>query len=97
MNLRLIAIVGIFCGVVACSSEDSGLFNSASLTPEQQACSVGVDEMIRVANEAVNDSNSREARRDLRKALVNDWIALIEQGEDPCAVYTSILAASTTF
>jgi len=53
--------------------------------------------MIDIAREAVGDTNSRPERRESRRVLVEDWVARLVAGEDPCSVYEAISFSSTTF
>lgn len=53
--------------------------------------------MIDIAREAVNDTRSKEQRRESRRVLMEDWVARLNAGEGPCAVYEDIMLDATTF
>ena len=82
--------------LVSCS-DDVPSFNTAGLSDDQRACLMGANGMIDVAREAVADTASRPERREARRVLMEDWVARLAAGEDPCAVYGDIGRAATTF
>ena len=83
------------CVLAACSAEDSG--SAVIESDEARACRMGAEAMIDVARQAADEPSSRPDRRTARRELMEDWIARLEAGEDPCSVYAAIGAASTTF
>lgn len=78
-------------------SEEGGAIDVAGLSDEARACLMGANAMIDVARQAVGDSNSRPERRESRRVLMEDWVARLDAGEDPCSVYEDIGLNSTTF
>ncbi len=82
---------------LACCSEDGASIDTASLSEEGRACLMGANAMIDVAREAVADTRSRPERRESRRELMEDWVARLEEGEDPCSVYGEIGRAATAF
>lgn len=99
MKPELISCFLIFAApaLVMCSPQQTTASDSANDTPEMAACRMGAESMIDVARQAVNDQSSRPERRESRRVLVEDWVARLEAGEDPCSVYVAIGNASTTF
>ena len=83
------------CALAACSPEDSG--SAIVESEEASACRMGAEAMIDVARQAADEPSSRPERRAARRELMEDWIARLEAGEDPCSVYSAIGAASNTF
>lgn len=90
-----LTILLMSCALVACSSEDSG--SAVVESDEARACRMGAEAMIDVARQAVDEPSSRPERRAARRELMEDWIARLDAGEDPCSVYAAIGAASNTF
>jgi len=82
--------------LLACSEEGVSV-DSSNLSEEARTCLLSANLMIDVARQAVSDTNSRPERREARRVLMEDWIARLEAGEDPCSVYEAIGASSTTF
>jgi hypothetical protein len=82
--------------LLACS-DDSDSIDTSNLSAEASTCLFAANSMIDIAREAVNDTNSRPARRESRRVLMEDWVARLQAGEDPCSVYESIGHSATTF
>lgn len=82
--------------LVSCS-EDGTTIDSAGLGDETRACLMGANSMIDVARQAVAETSSRPERREARRVLLEDWVARLEAGEDPCSVYGDIGQSATTF
>ncbi|MEQ8314765.1 MAG: hypothetical protein RL839_04835 [Gammaproteobacteria bacterium] len=93
-------LIVVAAALSACSPQESNTASSAQSsadTPEMAACRMGAQSMIDVARQAVNDPSSRPERRESRRVLLEDWVARLEAGEDPCSVYAAIGNASNTF
>ena len=92
------AATTILCtlALTACSEQGAAV-DTANLSPEAQACLMGANAMIDTARQAVADTRSRPERREARRVLLEDWVARLEGGEDPCSVYADIGQSSTTF
>lgn len=98
MTRMLSTVVFPLCiatSLIGCSSEEST--PAIVESDEARACRMGAESMIDVARQAVAEPSSRPERRAARRELMEDWIARLEAGEDPCVVYSDIGAASTTF
>lgn len=78
-------------------SEDGVEVDTANLSDEARTCLMSANAMIDIARQAVADTNSRPERRESRRVLMEDWVARLEAGEDPCSVYQDIGMNSTTF
>lgn len=92
------ASIIIFLSVTLCSCSDEGVtVDTSNLSEEARVCLFSANAMIDMAREAVSDTNSRPERRESRRVLMEDWVARLERGEDPCSVYEAIGASSTTF
>ncbi|PCI79760.1 MAG: hypothetical protein COB20_04025 [SAR86 cluster bacterium] len=92
------ALVVFMAGValLACSEEGVSV-DISNISDEARTCLLAANSMIDIAREVVNDSNSRPERRESRRVLMEDWVARLEIGEDPCSVYDAIGSSSTTF
>jgi len=66
----------------------------AKATPEQ--CRQGAEYMIQVGEQSVA-KGGRPELVEKRRAQVESWKRRLAAGEDPCAVYTDIGKAATTF
>ena len=86
-------MIATVLSVSACSQDD----RAASLSEEGRACLRAADAMIEIAQQAVNDPNSRPQRRESRRVLMEGWVARLDAGEDPCLVYADIGQASVSF
>lgn len=91
------AMIAAACLALGSCSEDGTTIDSAGLSAEARACLMGANSMIDVARQAVADSSSRPERREARRELLEDWVARLEAGEDPCSVYGAIGQSATTF
>lgn len=80
--------------LTACSEQSGSAIEESA---DASACRTGAEYMIDVARQAVADTSSRPERRESRRQLMEDWVARLAAGEDPCAVYADINLASTTF
>lgn len=88
----------IMLGVTLLACSDEGVsVDTASLSDEARTCLFSANSMIDIAREAVSDTNSRPERSESRRVLMEDWVARLEGGEDPCSVYAAIAASSTMF
>jgi len=94
--VRAAIIIMASVTLLACSDEGVSV-DSANLSDEARTCLLAANSMIDVAREAVNDTRSRPERRESRRVLMEDWVARLEAGENPCTVYEAIGASSTTF
>ena len=65
-------------------------------TATREKCRQGADNMIKVGEQAIANGGRRELV-EKRRALVESWKRRLASGEDPCAVYSDIGKASTTF
>ncbi|NKB35221.1 MAG: hypothetical protein GKR91_19150 [Pseudomonadales bacterium] len=88
--------------LLGCSSEEQSSTRVENLETEivdqeTAACLYGAESMIEVARQAVNDTSSRPERRESRRVLMEDWVARLEAGENPCGVYADIQLSATTF
>lgn len=81
--------------LLACS-DDGVRVDTCNLSDEARTCLLAANTVIDLAGEAVSDTNSRPERRESRRVLMEDWVALLEAGEDPCSVYETIGISSTT-
>jgi len=79
-----------------CSDEGPSI-NDSQLSETQRLCLFTATAMIDVAQQAVNDPSSRPERRESRRLLVEDWVARLAAGDDPCEVNEAIGQGSTTF
>jgi len=95
---RCVFPVLVALSVVSCGSDEA---NDSAVgvadTPEMQTCRMAAQSMIDIARQAVNDQSSRPERREARRLLLEDWVARLSAGEDPCDVYADIGQSSTTF
>ncbi len=83
--------------LAASSSRAPATTTQLATDDESAACRYGAESMITVAQQAVNDPSSRPQRREARRLLMEDWVARLAAGEDPCAVYADIGREATTF
>jgi len=60
-------------------------------------CRYAADHMIEIAKQSLSERSSRPERIDNRRKLVEDWVARMDSGEDPCAVYADIQKEAATF
>lgn len=99
--LKIIIASVLASSLLACApdsgSGDSAQNNTATDTPEMASCRMAAESMIEVARQAVTDTSSRPERREARRVLMEDWVARLQAGENPCDVYAAIGQASTTF
>lgn len=82
--------------LLACSEEGVSV-DASNLSDEARACLLSANLMIDIARDAASDTNSRPERRESRRVLMEDWVARLEAGEDPCSVYEAIGSSSSTF
>lgn len=94
--LRASLLIMLSVTLLACSDEGISV-DTSNLSEEARVCLFSANAMIDIAREAVSDTNSRPERRESRRVLMEDWVARLEGGEDPCSVYEAIGAGSTTF
>lgn len=94
--IRASIVLFLSLTLLACSDEGVAV-DASDLSPEARTCLMAANAMINVAREAVNDARSRPERREARRILMEDWVARLEAGEDPCSVYEAIGLSSTTF
>ncbi|GJM13467.1 MAG: hypothetical protein DHS20C12_18700 [Pseudohongiella sp.] len=94
--IRTLSILVASLCLLACS-EGPVSVDTSNLSEEAQTCLVSANLMIDIARDAVNDDNSRSERRESRRVLMEDWIARLEAGEDPCSVYEAIADSSISF
>lgn len=91
-------LILIACILALGSCSDSGVaVDTTDLSEEELVCLSAANSMIDVAREAVDDPNSRPARRESRRELLEHWVARLESGEEPCSVCQSIGLSATTF
>lgn len=64
---------------------------------DRAICKYGADHMIETAKQSLNEKSSRPERVEKRRKLVEEWVARMENGEDPCSVYADIQKEATTF
>ena len=93
MITKLLPVLASLVLLSACSQDDQ----TASLSEESRACLMAANAMIDTAREAVNDARSRPERRESRRVLMEDWVARLDGGEEPCFVYADIGQASINF
>ena len=91
----LLLVFGILA--LASCSENGVAVDTTDFNEEELSCFRAANSMIDVAREAVDDPNSRPARSEARRLLMEEWVARLESGEDPCSVYESIGLSATTF
>ena len=65
-------VIATVLSVSACSQDD----RAASLSEEGRACLRAADAMIEIAQQAVNDPNSRPQRRESRRVLMEGWVRI---------------------
>lgn len=94
--IRVSIILAASLALLACSEPGISV-DTSNLSEGARRCLSATNSMIDVAREAVNDTSSRPERRESRRVLLEDWIARLESGEDPCSVYQSTIRSSTTF
>jgi hypothetical protein len=94
---RLLLLLVVANMLLACSSEERSGPDRSSLSADALVCLDGANAMIDIAREAVNDTRSREQRRESRRVLMEGWIARLNAGEEPCAVYEDIMLAAIAF
>ncbi len=93
-RIPIVLLAGV--GLLSCSEEGVSV-DTSTLSEEGRTCLYAANAMIDIAREAVNDTRSRPERREARRVLMEDWVARLEAGEDPCSVYEAIGLSSTTF
>lgn len=93
---RASIILSAILTLQACSEAGVSV-DMSELSDEAKTCLVAANSMIDVAREAVSDTRSRPERRESRRVLLEDWVARLEAGEDPCSVYEAIGSSSTSF
>ncbi len=95
----MVRVLTLIAGTLAlCSCSDDGVaLDTANLSAEERVCLTSANYMIDIAREAAEDTNSRPERRETRRVLMEGWVARLQAGEDPCAVYEDIGASTNTF
>jgi len=92
------AAIILTLGLIVQSCSDEGPSSGGTqLSETQQLCLFTATAMIDLAQQAVDDPDSRPERRESRRLLLEDWVARLAAGEDPCAVNEAIGQSSTTF
>ncbi len=78
----------------------SSSLNARSVAlPDDEAgrCKYAAEHMIEIGKISLSDTNSRPARIEKRRKLVEEWSSRLNNGDDPCQVYMDIQKAATMF